>query len=996
MKKWLRIVFFLSFLVIAAPFPLVIIQAQERGPTIKNATVEKISDSKSDQAKLSIILDLDADEKVSLELTDNEQANFDEESEIKIDEKQIKADYDNDNPEQLMVENVTPEAQTVTLEVPLAINYQTNADKLKLQLLLNHNQEKYDVPEFDLSNNVSEPDITEPNTKTVFENQTETPTKTNDKVESKVSQKQVTARQVKKQAESSTAKAEATEADEDDDGEDQKKATPKADSPKTPIINPSESVEIPKGELNIYRTQILNSSWSSKLSIDTGQFKTNPAEIFYKPESNGGGNYWSQDSYQTNYYNSYYPGDAYAVKLPDAEPDAKTEFKVKYDNVGEYYEDGTENAIGHSMGAVVTISNIKYRSYSEHKTNTSDHYIDFSTNFYSGLLYTNIDSFDIDITFIGNDGEEKQLILPNSSGINNNSFITFGSLNGKRDNPDEGEANPADGNECAGTNNKDSNGNYIQGILANPTKVTDRGDGWYEGVGEGVWDKNNDTGEYLPHTGIDQWGDFLGSINYEKGAVSFPLSGTTHKFKLKSTHGFVWQSLAGGSVMPRQPADPVKTVHRTNDINVDNNDLDDQTIDRVNSNTADKNMSSFYYTVYQETYNIPNASIAKPNNIIFTDTLPEGMQLAQNSSGRYQIRLINTKDKVNETDDVITELANISYDSTTRKIIYSLTDKEIESLKFNGGHFAIQMKVTFPENFIGTFTNKAKVKFDSGVNYTWENETNEVITHFTSNTDTLQLEKKGESPFNPGEYSKLSGVTFKLEVLNGDGTTNKIAEYTTDDKDGKVSLTGLDRNKTYILTENEMDGYEPLGDSIKLSYNESTQKWTVSDHEKVTISDKTITVNNTVPRDGYNFQKIDSASKNGLNGAKFVVKHGNDYLTFDANGKMTGTATSQTSDTLLESKSVGETDGLINISGLPHGTYTLIEVKAPDGYALNSNPIPFEITDTSGGGAQPKQIENTRYSLPVTGGSGIIWIVIIGLISISLSLAIRRTHPRGG
>ncbi|WP_054671187.1 MSCRAMM family protein [Lentilactobacillus senioris] len=944
MKKWLRIVFFLSFLVIAAPFPLVIIQAQERGPTIKNATVEKISDSKSDQAKLSIILDLDADEEVNLELADNEQANFDDESEIKIDEKQIKADLDKDNQERLMVENITSKAQTVTLEVPLAINYQTTADKLKLQLLLNHDQEKYDIPEFNLSNNNQESKIADPNSSSVFEEQSsntstskevtkEEPTNTNKKVASKASQKQVTARQVKKQAESSSTKAEATEEADDEDGEEQKTIKPQA-------ITPSETVKVPDDKLDVYRTQVSADSWSSKLSIDT---KNIPGSVIYGDKTNLDGGYWNDASYENDYYKSYKtyvkdpsnPNDtmqskAYAVKLPTNQSNAS--FYVKYDNVGVYYEDNAEETLAQQMGAIIKISNIKYSS--KQPTGTSNKYIDFSNNFYSGLVYNNIESFDIDITFTTADGTKALSVSPGTD--SNKSFITFGSLNGN-----------SNGNEWAGTNTVDENGNYIEGILSDESLVKKGHDsngkynGWYEGIGEGVWEKGHD------YSGANQWGDFLGSTDYEQGAVSFPISGVTHKFKLRSDYGFTWQSISSGSIRPLKPEKPIKTVHRTENIGIDNNNLDKVTIDR-----NDENMNSFYYTIYQKTYNIPDKSIAKPNKIIFTDTLPEGMSVTSSN-----IRLYNTDGNL-----VTATKGNINI--VGQSITYSLSNKEIEALEFNGGHFAIQMKVTFSEKFIGTFTNKANVKFDSGVDYTWDNDTNEVVTKFVIDTDNLTLVKKGENPWNPGQYNLLPGATFNLkeEGATGDGT-----EYTTG-ADGTISLIDLDRSKKYILTENTMNGYDPLVPAITISYDKENKKWTISDNPKATISDKTITVNNTITRGSYNFQKIDSASKNGLNGAKFVVKHGNDYLTFDANGKMTGTVASQDKATVLESKSVGNTDGLISISGLPYNTYELIEVEAPNGYSLDSNPTIFIVNKDSGGDAQIKKIENTHYSLPVTGG----------------------------
>ena len=91
---------------------------------------------------------------------------------------------------------------------------------------------------------------------------------------------------------------------------------------------------------------------------------------------------------------------------------------------------------------------------------------------------------------------------------------------------------------------------------------------------------------------------------------------------LRSELGFTWQSFSTGSIVPLRPEEPSKTVHSTDDFGLEFNDLDGATINR-----DENDMKSFYYTVYQPTYRIPDESVAKPNKIILTDRLPDGTSL---------------------------------------------------------------------------------------------------------------------------------------------------------------------------------------------------------------------------------------------------------------------------------------------------------------------------------------------------------------------------------
>lgn len=105
--------------------------------------------------------------------------------------------------------------------------------------------------------------------------------------------------------------------------------------------------------------------------------------------------------------------------------------------------------------------------------------------------------------------------------------------------------------------------------------------------------------------------------------------------------------------------------------------------------------------------------------------------------------------------------------------------------------------------------------------------------------------------------------------------------------------------------------------------------------------------------------------------------------------------------TSLTNKATG--DGKYSFEGLPWGTYTVTETKAPDGYNLDSTPHEFVIRPLTAGenpdgtslGTEGDnhftvslgQIENTPgVILPETGGEGSSWVVMLGFALTAIAM----------
>ncbi|HEM2542192.1 TPA: isopeptide-forming domain-containing fimbrial protein [Streptococcus suis] len=82
---------------------------------------------------------------------------------------------------------------------------------------------------------------------------------------------------------------------------------------------------------------------------------------------------------------------------------------------------------------------------------------------------------------------------------------------------------------------------------------------------------------------------------------------------------------------------------------------------------------------------------------------------------------------------------------------------------------------------------------------------------------------------------------------------------------------------------------------------------------------------------------------------------------------------------------VSSTDGHFEVKGLKAGTYKLVETKAPDGYALLTSPIEFQVgpgtwtlvSDTAID--ERERVENKKVTIPQTGGIGTVVFTVVGL-----------------
>lgn len=126
---------------------------------------------------------------------------------------------------------------------------------------------------------------------------------------------------------------------------------------------------------------------------------------------------------------------------------------------------------------------------------------------------------------------------------------------------------------------------------------------------------------------------------------------------------------------------------------------------------------------------------------------------------------------------------------------------------------------------------------------------------------------------------------------------------------------------------------------------------------------------------GKKFEKEDSANNLLLDGAEFKIKNAaGDFVIIGTDGAVTFGAEAD-----AEVFTSAKDTGAFEVRGLPYEDYVLVETKAPDGYALPTDPnTSFTVNADSYKDAAVLKIDNKEITIPQTGGIGTAIFTMIG------------------
>ena len=264
----------------------------------------------------------------------------------------------------------------------------------------------------------------------------------------------------------------------------------------------------------------------------------------------------------------------------------------------------------------------------------------------------------------------------------------------------------------------------------------------------------------------------------------------------------------------------------------------------------------------------------------------------------------------------------------------------------------------------------------------------------------------------PSEFSFVdtpgTGLTVNLpesaENLNGFSVTASDVKdplvYSTDYTVKSTLVDGKgDNAKTFTVKISDPSKY--AGKTITVKYTAVVNDDANVENGVVNKLDNYGTdVEKTNTFSGFDFQKIDVA-KNGVNGATFQIKSGEDTLYFvkqdDGTYKKVTASTVENATADLSTAAVNNKDGVIKVTGLGEGTYTVTETKPADGY-VQSVKAAFTVTIAKDGtpafsvdagqdalglvDTTNKTVLNVKNitQLPLTGAAGTALFTVIGLL----------------
>ena len=236
-------------------------------------------------------------------------------------------------------------------------------------------------------------------------------------------------------------------------------------------------------------------------------------------------------------------------------------------------------------------------------------------------------------------------------------------------------------------------------------------------------------------------------------------------------------------------------------------------------------------------------------------------------------------------------------------------------------------------------------------------------------------------------------------LYKADGTASSYVELSENNKYSDVFRNVSSSDLVYELrpvTVNENaeftingKGYVKVeaNNIIVAKANNTDTKYKVSYDEKAVSEDGTMitqTITNTKIVTNLNLIKVEKNNKEHLlKNAKFALYTANDDYTYKESN-------------LVTDKIKTDSYGRATVNELVPGKYVLKETKAPDGYSLSANVWQVLVNDDQSvevklNGVPVEKsddgafvIENIKlYSLPSTGGSGIYWYMIGGMVLMS-------------
>lgn len=393
-------------------------------------------------------------------------------------------------------------------------------------------------------------------------------------------------------------------------------------------------------------------AWNNPATVEMRQKYDKTARAIDWTETAGGMTHvetvrsYYYDKYET--LNTNVGQSSYLIEFKDRAQSSMTGVNatVLFDNAGVYI-DANGNSV--NVGAKLSISNIVAEEDPRDAwtgSNPVHALIDIPNNLYSGIFYQGIDRFDVSISFytLSNGNFDKLIQVQNTETDSSGNLIqkaqfTFGSMNNHSGTHSTGNDDVILTSTAQAETVSQLNGNTESWKVIDSGSDMVQSDGSNSGGRGNIWYSRTygdyDTTNMSAYSNEDYgWVDQLGSTTYERGALSYPVSGTEFDFRFYSGTGNTWQSITSAKLNPIAMPKPYKLVNNDNEVADAKSELaealaeedeakrrygayDHETVSQATTWTDTSGASPVSYFVYnywimQKTYMAGEESIAKP------------------------------------------------------------------------------------------------------------------------------------------------------------------------------------------------------------------------------------------------------------------------------------------------------------------------------------------------------------------------------------------------
>lgn len=361
-----------------------------------------------------------------------------------------------------------------------------------------------------------------------------------------------------------------------------------------------------------------------------------------------------------------------------------------------------------------------------------------------------------------------------------------------------------------------------------------------------------------------------------------------------------------------------------------------------------------YGTYFAKEINNPRDNYFMNNNVFtFNITNQDEVVHINNGVAIENIEKLG-KIEITKTGDTI---GNLNSDSvpleSAEYTIFDSEGKEVDVLTTDSEGHATSINLPF-----GEYTFKETVAPEG---YVLDETTYEFTIDNDSYLDTISFALTDEVITNQIGISKVE--TGGSEELPG-------AEIEIKDKDGNVIVSWTSDEEEHIVDDVEFGEYEICETKAPVGHVLATECIPFEVTEDGVVQH--FTLENDLLTSDIQLTKVDSKTGEHLKGAEFELlkkDETDEFVNYNELGK----------------NFVTDKDGYIDLNGVPWGEYALREIKAPNGYVLNDELIPFEVTEE--GATIELSFPNDQMEMAVTGNKTAIK-VIIGLLIVLIALVV--------